>query len=190
MTEPDEQTPNRLSEIIEAVRAGRKQPGEELLPAVYDELRRLAQHRMSRLPPGQTLQATALVHEAYMRVVGKGDPGWDSRGHFFGAAAQAMRNILVERARRRSRIKHGGDRKRVEFGEQSVGMDIGDAEILALDEALKKLEANDERKARIVSLRYFAGLNNDEVAEVLQSSTRTVEREWRFAKAWLAKELA
>ena len=163
---------------------------EELLPLLYDELRALARARMAAEAPGQTIQATALVHEAYMRLVGDADPGWNGRSHFFGAAAQAMRRILVERARGKSRLKRGGDRERVELG------DIGAADterandaILAVDEALARLERQDPRKGRIVNLRYFAGMTIEQTAQALEISVGTVEREWRFVKAWLQVEL-
>ena len=181
---------SEVTRILETIENGNQQAAEELLPLVYDELRRLAQYRMSRLAPGQTLQATALVHEAYMRVVGGEDPGWDSRAHFFGAAAQAMRNIVVDRARRRGRIKHGGGFKRVDLNEATLGGEQDAGDVLALDEALKQLEQTDARKGRIVTLRYFGGLAMDEIASLLDVSTRTIEREWRFARAWLRRELS
>lgn len=186
----DSKSSEHVTQLLLRVSEGDKQAASELLPLVYDELRRLAQYRMARLAPGQTLQATALVHEAYMRVVGSEDPGWDSRAHFFGAAAQAMRNIVVDRARRRGRIKHGGGMKRVDLHEATMGGEQDAGEVLALDEALKQLEQTDERKGRIVTLRYFGGLAMDEIATLLNVSTRTIEREWRFARAWLRRELS
>ncbi len=162
---------------------------EELLPLVYDELRALARARMSREAPGQTIQATALVHEAYLRLVGEEDPGWDGRSHFFGAAAQAMRRILVEQARGKARLKRGGGRGRVELDEALVNAAAPDDEVLAVDEAVRRLERQDARKGRIVNLRYFAGLTVEETAAALGVSTGTVERDWRFIKAWLQVEL-
>ncbi len=180
----------RVTMLLNAASQGDRDAAREVLPLVYDELRKLAQRRLAHVPPGQTLQATALVHEAYLRVVGDTDPGWQGRGHFFGAAAQAMRDILVERARRRDRIKHGGGRKRVELSDDAVSIDDPGLDMIALDEALKSLEATDPRKARIVMLRFFTGLSIEEIAELLEVSSRTVEREWRFTRAWLSKELA
>ncbi|RMF81738.1 MAG: sigma-70 family RNA polymerase sigma factor [Planctomycetota bacterium] len=179
----------RITQLLDAAKAGDRSAARDLLPLVYEELRKLAAARMARLPAGQTLQATALVHEAYIRVVGESDPGWDSRAHFFGAAARAMRNILVDRARRKGRVRHGGDLKRVEYDEGALGMQRTSVDVLALDEALARLEASDARKAQIVSLRCFAGLSVDEIAQLLQVSSRTIERDWRFARAWLAREL-
>ncbi len=162
---------------------------EELLPLVYDELRALARARMARELPGQTFQATALVHEAYMRVVGDKDPGWNGRGHFFGAAALAMRRILVEQARRKGRIRHGGGRVRAELDEDALAIEPPDDRVVVIDEAVRRLEARDPRKGHIVNLRYFAGLTAQQTAEALGLSLGTVEREWRFIKAWLQVEL-
>ena len=164
---------------------------DELLPLVYDELRALAQARMAHEMPGQTIQATALVHEAYLRLVGEQDPGWNGRGHFFGAAALAMRRILVEAARRRGRIKRGGDRRRVSIddADAQAAIEPPDDDVLAVDEAVRRLEQEDPRKGRIVNLRYFAGLTAEETARVLGVSVGTVERDWRFIKAWLQEEL-
>jgi RNA polymerase sigma factor (TIGR02999 family) len=161
-----------------------------LLPLVYDELRRLARARLASVPPGNTLQPTALVHEAYMRLVGDADPGWNSRAHFFGAAAQAMRDILVEQVRRKSRQKHGGDRARVscedvDLPDMSFEFDDATVDLMSLDVALKELEQVDERKAQIVMLRYFAGLTAAQTAEALGVTERTIERDWKFIKAWL-----
>ena len=163
---------------------------EELLPLVYDELRRLAKARLDRAGPGQTLQATALVHEAWMRVVGQEDPGWDGRAHFFGAAARAMRNILIEQYRRKASLKHGGDRLRVDPDAMSaIGLRDPVQELLVLDEALSNLERDDPLKAKIVELRFFTGLTMREVAEVLDLSLTRVEQEWRFARAWLQRRV-
>jgi len=162
---------------------------EKLLPLVYDELRKLAQARMAHLAPGQTLQPTALVHEAYMRIVGDADPGWDHRGHFFGAAAQAMRDILVEQARRRASLKRGGDRQRVDAEHAEPAIEAPTDDVLAVHEALERLEAEDPRKRRIINLRYFAGLSNEETAAAMGVSVGTIEREWRYIRAWLKREL-
>lgn len=166
---------------------------EELLPLLYDELRALARSRLARERPGQTLQPTALVHEAWMRLVGDGDPGWNGRAHFFGAAALAMRRILVEQARRKARIRHGGEQRRVDADavelEPALAVEPPAADVLAVDAALHRLEQQDERKAKIVELRWFAGLTVPETAEVLGVSVGTVERDWRFVRAWLRSEL-
>lgn len=162
---------------------------KELLPAVYDELRALARARLAREAPGQTLQPTALVHEAYMRLVGNEDPGWNGRGHFFGAAALAMRRILVEQARRKSRQRHGGEQQRVDLEDNAPRVEPPAGDILAVDEAVRRLEAEDPRKGKIVNLRYFAGLTVAETANALEISVGTVEREWRFIKSWLRVEL-
>lgn len=162
---------------------------DALLPLIYEELRVLARARLAREGEGQTIQATALVHEAYLRLVGRSDPGWQGRGHFFGAAAQAMRRILVERARRRSRHKHGGAMKRHELNEDFAAIEAPQDDVLAVDEVVKRLEAADERKGRIVNLRYFAGFTAEETADALGLSLGTVEREWRFIKAWLKEQL-
>ncbi len=177
---------------------GGSRPAAEMLPPVYAELRRLAAARLARFPGNNTLQPTALVHEAYMQLVGDGpgkDPLWKSQAHFFGAVALAMRNILVDQRRRKSAAKHGGDRRRV--GSDMDGLaDMSQFEfiepkedLLALDDALKKLEAKDARKAQIVMLRYFAGLSIERTAEVLGVDSRTVNRDWQFVKAWLHREM-
>jgi RNA polymerase sigma factor (TIGR02999 family) len=166
-------------------------PARELLPLVYDELRRLAAQRLAREVPGQTLQATALVHEAYMRLVG-GDPDrpWDGRGHFFAAAAEAMRRILVENARRRHRVKRGGNRARVDLDKAEPTAPETDDDLLALDEALERLAKKDPLKAQLVQLRVFAGLTVVQTAEILGLSTTTADRYWAFARAWLRVEIA
>jgi RNA polymerase sigma factor (TIGR02999 family) len=183
------EAPNTLTLALKAA-AGDRQAAAELLPLIYDDLRKLARSRMARLAPGQTLQPTALVHEAYARVIGSGDPGWDGRGHFFGAAAQAMRNILVDQARSKAALKRGGGRQRLELQEGDLAIQPPREDILALDEALRRLETDDPRKGRIVNLRYFAGLTAEETAAALDVSVGTVEREWRYIKAWLHTQLA
>ncbi len=157
---------------------------DELLPLVYDELRSLARARVAREAPGRTIQATVLVHEAYLRPVGDADPGWNGRRHFFGAAALAMRRILVEQARRKARLKHGGGRHRVELDDGACAIEPPDDDVLGVDEAVRRLEAQDERKGAIVNLRYFGGLTAEETARAIGVSLGTVEREWRFIKAW------
>jgi len=164
-------------------------PAADLLPAVYDELRRLAAALTQRLRPGQTLQATALVHEAYLRLVGDHDPGWEGRRHFFGAAARAMRQILVEQARRKASHKHGGQGQRVELAEGIAYIEPPADDLLALDEAIEKLQAQRPELAEIVLLRYYTGLSVEETAGVLGASVRTVYRDWRHARTWLALEL-
>jgi RNA polymerase sigma factor (TIGR02999 family) len=170
---------------------GEPKPARELLPLVYDELRRLAAQRMAREWPRQTLQATALVHEAYMRLFG-GDPEkpWDGRGHFFAAAAEAMWRILVESARRRHRLKRGGHRGRVDLGDAQPDAPQTDDDLLALDEALEKLAARDPLKAQLVQLRIFAGPTLAEAAEILGLSGSTADRYWAYARAWLRVEIA
>jgi RNA polymerase sigma factor (TIGR02999 family) len=171
--------------MLRAASKGDQQAAADLLPLVYTELRRLARARMAKTPPGNTLQPTALVHEAYVRLIGSEDPSWDSRGHFFAAAAQAMRRILVEQARRKASKKHGGGRKRVDLDAFEPRVEPPSENLLALDEAMTRLEQADPRQAKIVMLRYFAGLTNEEAAATLGVSLRTVEREWRFARAFL-----
>lgn len=178
-----------VTTLIQRLRAGEAQAAEDLLPIVYDELRKLARTRLAREKPGQTLQATALVHEAYLRLVGDADPGWDSRAHFFAAAAEAMRRILIERARRYAAEKHGGGLNRVTLSEDVAGTIENAEELLALDAALTRLECRDAQMASVVKLRYFAGLEVKETAQALHSSPRTVNRLWTAARAWLAYEL-
>ncbi len=182
--------PRTVTQLLATLAAGDKQAAADLLPLVYEELRRLAKSRLSKTPPGQTLQATALVHEAYLKLVGEADPGWENRGHFFAAAARAMRDILVDQARRKASVKHGGEFRRVDADEVEVSIDAPATDLLALDQALKRLERDDERKARIVELRYFAGLSREEIAEALGVTTRTIDREWRYVIARLHKELS
>jgi RNA polymerase sigma factor (TIGR02999 family) len=157
----------------------------DLLPLLYDELKALARARMAHLAPGQTLQATALVHEAYLKLVGGADPGWDSRGHFFGAASRAMRQILVDQARRKGARKHGGDLQRLDVEGAEIALEGPAEDVVALHEALETLEAEDPKKAQIVMLRQFAGLKRDEIASALGVSVRTVDREWHYSIARL-----
>ena len=182
-----------VTQVLDAIAGGDRQAAERLLPLVYDELRRLAQSQLSQEAAAQTLQPTALVHEAYLRLVGDGsgaEPRWDSRGHFFGAAARAMRHILVERARRRGRIRHGGDRARVPLDDQLSSMEPVDVDLVALDEALTGLEAHNSRVCQVVMLRYFAGLGVEETAKALSIGTTTVKAEWNYARAWLYRKMA
>lgn len=175
-----------LTRILSAVETGDDRAAERLLPLVYDELRRVAAKMLAQEKPGQTLQATALVHEAYLRLVnGAEAPPWDSRRHFFAAAAEAMRRILVESARRKRRVKHGGEFQRVELHEADLVIEGPSDDILALDEALSDLAAVDPVKAELVELRYFAGLTLAEAAEALGISRATASRYWTYARAWL-----
>jgi RNA polymerase sigma factor (TIGR02999 family) len=179
-----------VTRILTAIERGDPKAAGELLPLVYDELRKLAAHKLAGEKPGQTLQATALVHEAYLRLIGK-DPNtpWTGRGHFFAAAAAAMRRILVENARRKGRAKHGGGRSNVELDPEMASAPEPDEEMLALNDALEKLALNDPIKARLVELRYFAGLTSDDAARVLNISPSTADRHWTYARAWLRREL-
>jgi RNA polymerase sigma factor (TIGR02999 family) len=181
---------NDVTRILSEIEQGDPKAAGELLPLVYSELRRLAKQRLAQEKSGQTLQATALVHEAYLRLVGEeGSRGWDSRGHFFAAAAEAMRRILVDNARRKRAAKHGGQSVRQELDDVDIAAPAPSGDLLALDEALAKLEAEDAVKARLVKLRYFAGLTEEDSARVLGVSRATIQRHWRYAKAWLLDEL-
>lgn len=181
---------SQVTRILEAVRTGDPGAPERLLDLVYEELRRLARSRLARERPGQTLQPTALVHEAYLRLFAGQEPRWENRSHFFGAAAEAMRRILIERARRHSRLKRGGSRERVTLDEDATAQEGGDAEeLLALDLALDRLEQRDPVMARVVALRYFAGLTVEETADTLDMAPRTVNRHWLAARAWLQREM-
>ena len=182
-------TVSDVTATLRAAQAGDPDAAARLLPLVYDELRKLAQTRMARLPPGQTLQPTALVHEAYLRLLGKRDVQLENRRHFFFAAARAMRDILVEQARSKAGPRRGGDRRRVELQEDAVAVEPPVDDVLALHEALADLEKEDPLKAQIVNLRYFAGMSVPETAQVLGISERTLHRHWRFIKAWLKSRL-
>ncbi len=178
-----------VTRIIQAIGAGDSRAADELLTVVYDELRRLAQRKLAQERPGQTLQATALVHEAYLRLIGGGATDWQSRRHFFAAAAESMRRILVEQARRKGRLKHGGGRKRHELGEGDLVAAPPDVDLLALDEALQRLAAHDSTKADLVKLTFFAGLPIEQAAAALGISRATAYRYWTFARAWLFNEI-
>jgi RNA polymerase sigma factor (TIGR02999 family) len=174
-----------VTQLLSALGQGDPQAAGRLLPLVYDELRKLAAQRMAQEQPGQTLQPTALVHEAYLRLVGQGDPGWQSRGHFFAAAAEAMRRILVENARRKQRHKHGGDLQRVELREDDLLDGTSSDGLLALDEALTRLTDEDATAAQVVKLRFYAGLSIEQAARALGLSRATAYRHWAYARAWL-----
>jgi RNA polymerase sigma factor (TIGR02999 family) len=172
--------------ILSAIEQGDPQAAEQLLPLVYDELRKLAARRLAQEQPGQTLQATALVHEAYLRLVDTEKIcRWDSRGHFFAAAAEAMRRILVDHARHKASAKAGGRRKRVDMDEVEPAIESPRVDLLALDEAMGRLEAKDPRKAELVRLRFFAGLTNQQAAAALGISASTADNDWAYAKTWL-----
>ena len=191
MAVPD--SPNRMHEvtqILSAIEQGDPHAAEQLLPLVYDSLRRLAAQRLAHEAPGQTLQATALVHEVYLRLVGsEKDQHWDSRGHFFAAAAEAMRRILVDRARHKRSLKGGGGRSRIDLDDVEVQADGPSDDLLALDEALDKLEQKDKMKADLVKLRFFAGLTNEQAAQALDISASTADNYWAYARCWLRVEM-
>jgi RNA polymerase sigma factor (TIGR02999 family) len=179
-----------VTRLLSQIGGGDGQAAEQLLPLVYDELRKLAAAKLAQEKPGQTLQATALVHEAYLRLVDvEKAVHWNSRGHFFGAAAEAMRRILVEQARRKNRSKAGGDRQRVEMPAIEPAVSGPNLDVLALNEALDKLAAQDSRKAELVKLRFFAGLTNEQAASALGIATSTADADWDYAKCWLRVEM-
>jgi RNA polymerase sigma factor (TIGR02999 family) len=181
---------NDVTRLLSAIDQGDREAAGRLLPLVYDELRRLAAHKLAHEAPGQTLQATALVHEAYLRLVGPDDAQvWEGRGHFFAAAAEAMRRILVEAARRRGRQKRGGGRPRAELLEGDLTINDPPDEVLAVDEALERLAAEDSQAAALVKLRYFAGLTVEEAAQSLGLSRATAYRHWAYARAWVRCEV-
>lgn len=175
--------------MLQAIRRGDGRSSDELLPLVYNELRHLAAARMAQEAAGQTLQATALVHEAWLRMVGDGDHAWQNRAHFFGAAAEAMRRILVENARRKSRLKRGGGQMRLDIDDLDLAAASPNEKVLLINEALEQLQAEDPEKARVVVMKFFGGLTNQEVAENLGLTERSVERHWAYAKAWLFQSI-
>lgn len=176
-----------MTKLLDAANRGDQQAAAELLPLVYQELRRLAAAKMAHEKPGQTLDATGLVHEAYLKLVG--DRGYSDRHHFFRVAAEAMRQILVDRARKRKRLRHGGDRERVSLSEADSLADMPDNDLLALDEALSQFSQQDPQKAELVKLRYFAGLSEQDAADTLGISRATASRHWAFARAWLIQAM-
>ena len=179
-----------VTRVLSQIESGDPSAAEQLLPLVYDELRKLAAVRLAQEKPGQTLEATALVHEAYIRLVGgEKAHNWDSRGHFFAAAAEAMRRILLNRARDRKRLKRGGGPRRIALDQIEVALDTPDEDLLALDEAMEALAAEDAASANLVKLRFFAGLSLREAAECLGMPRRTADRNWAYARAWLAVRL-
>lgn len=178
-----------VTRILNAVSHGDVRAADELLPVIYEELRLLAARKLSHERPGQTLQATSLVHEAYLRLVGGEPQTWQNRGHFFGAAAEAMRRILVENARRKRRLKRGGGRHRIELDEAILSIDEPGDDLIVLDEALTRLAAEDREAFELVRLRYFAGLTLQQAAEVLGMPRRTADRNWAYARAWLYQEM-
>ncbi len=186
----EHQTMIEVTHILSQIEQGDPSAAERLLPLVYNELRKLAAAKLAQEKPGQTLQATALVHEAYLRLLGDGEPSrWDSRGHFFAAAAEAMRRILVEAARRKKRLKRGGDQARQDIAQVEIVAPEVREDLLALDEALQKLAALDRQAAELVQFRYFAGLTLPEAAELMEISPRTADRLWAYARAWLHQEI-
>ena len=178
-----------LTVILRRMEQGDPHAANELLPLVYEELRKLAAQKMAHESPGQTLQATALVHEAWLRLGGDDQPAWDNRGHFFAAAAEAMRRILIDNARRKLTLRHGGSLERVNLHALELAAHMDDEQLLALNEALEKFAAHDARKAELVKLRFFAGLTNEQAARALKVSEPTVKRDWAYARAWLFREL-
>ena len=178
-----------ITRMLKAAAKGDPEAAKDLLPLVYNNLRSLAKAKLRVLPPGQTLQPTALVHEAFINLVGKEDPGWDSKGHFFASAALAMRDILVDQARRKGALKRGGNQVRISMEEAEPAFEAPSEDILAVDEAVKRLEKEDPRKGQIVNLRYFARMSTAETAAALGVSVATIGREWRYIRAWLVKEL-
>lgn len=178
-----------VTRIFEAIQQGDPRAVDDLLPLVYGDLRKLAAAKMAREASHQTLQPTALVHEAWLRLGGDVQPTWQNRAHFFGAAAEAMRRILIERARRRARAKHGGGAERIDVEAMDLPAPMPDEQLLQLNEAVERLRAEDPEKGRVVMLKFFAGLTSLEVADLLGVTERTVERHWAFAKVWLFRQM-
>jgi RNA polymerase sigma factor (TIGR02999 family) len=180
---------SEITLVLQAVGRGEAQASEELLPLVYNDLRRQARAQMAREAAGQTLQPTALLHEAWLRLVGHGERQWQNRAHFFGAAAEAMRRILIENARRKSRLKRGGDQVRVDIEHVELAATSPDEKVLLINDALERLQIQDPEKAQVVVMKFFGGRTNQEVAESLAVTERTVERHWAYARAWLFQSI-
>ena len=192
MPEPSEESisrPDQVTMILSAIENGERVSSEELLPLVYDELRKLARSRMASQPAGQTLQATALVHEAYVRLAKSDSEGWDGKGHFFAAAAESMRRIVIDNIRRKATKKHGGEYQKVELDEFQVEGVADDDQLLAVNDALDRLEGSNPEAAKLVKLRFFAGLTLAEASMAMGLSERTAKRRWAFARAWLYREI-
>jgi len=181
--------PGDVTQLLSAIDSGDPKAAEELLPLVYNELRRLAAAKMANEQPGQTLQATALVHEAWIRLAGSTEQHWRNRRHFFGAAAEAMRRILIDRARRRNRTRHGGGLKRLDLQGLEIADTATDAQVLAVDEALQKLALESPERAELVKLRYFVGMSIPDAADALGISESTAKRQWNYVRLWLFKEI-
>jgi RNA polymerase sigma factor (TIGR02999 family) len=179
-----------VTRVLQSLRQGDAKAAADLLPLVYDELRKLAASKMAHEAPGQTLQPTALVHEAWLRIAGQTDQTWDGRAHFFGAAAEAMRRILIESARRKNARRHGAGQARLDIQELEIAAPAPDDQLLAIDDALNKFAALDKDKAQLVKLRFFAGMTIEEAAAVLQISEATAKRWWAYARAWLFTEVS
>jgi RNA polymerase sigma factor (TIGR02999 family) len=179
-----------VTRILSAIEQGDAKAADELLPLVYEELRRLAARKISHEPPGQTLQATALVHEAYIRLVGPEAQNWNSRTHFFAAAAEAMRRILIDNARRKKRLKHGGGQQKIDLNDAEITANGPSTDLIALDEALSKLYIEEPKVADLVKMRFYAGLSLDQAATALGISRRTADRYWAYARAWLYQEIS
>ena len=180
---------SEVTRILSALQNGNAQAAKELLPLVYDELRRLAAFKMAHEAPGQTLQPTALVHEAWLRLGGHENQAWNGRPHFFGAAAEAMRRILIDNARRKRALRHGGGQQRIDVQEIEIAVDVIDDDLLEVNAALERFAAQDKQKAELVKLRYFTGLTIEQAAEILGVSAPTANRWWAYARAWLHKEI-
>lgn len=192
LSSPEPSLRSEVTQVLAAIQNGHPSAAEDLLPLVYDELRRLAGSRLAAEPhggAGYTLQPTALVHEAYMRLISDAEMRWESRGHFFAAAAEAMRRILVERARQKRSEKHGGKRQRVPLGEIAQQTEPEPDEMMAIDEALNRLHATDKRLSDVVMLRYFGGLSIQQTAEAMNLAPATVKRDWTYARAWLFEQM-
>jgi len=182
-------TMSQFTRVLDEIQQGKEEAADKLLPLVYEELRKLAAHKMASEAPGQTLQPTALVHEAWLRLIGDESKTWDSRGHFFAAAAEAMRRILIERARAKRRLRRGAGGERIPLEHVTVASDDPPETVLAIHEALEELAAHDPFKAELVKMRYFVGLSQDEIAHALDVSVTTIRRHWAIARAWLYAEM-
>jgi len=182
-------TMSQFTRVLDEIQQGKEEAADKLLPLVYEELRKLAAHKMASEAPGQTLQPTALVHEAWLRLIGNESKTWDSRGHFFAAAAEAMRRILIERARAKRRLRRGAGGERIPLEHVTVASDDPPETVLAIHEALEELAAHDPFKAELVKMRYFVGLSQDEIAQALDVSVPTIRRHWAIARAWLYAEM-